>query len=134
MLIVNELSEIAQRAIVDKEYCQCEQGWDGDQCHLKSSSDLCNQTSCASHSHCMILNNENKQFKCICPSGKSSSQCQNNGMCLLLDQRNSDYVCICENDYHRRYCEVYSGFSTVSINIIDSTISLVIFVANQCQS
>ena len=35
----------------EKEYCWCDQGWFGENCHLKSSSNLCNQ-----HHVLLILN------------------------------------------------------------------------------
>jgi len=39
----------------DIEYCWCDQGWYGEKCHLKSSSNLCNETSCATYSQCVIF-------------------------------------------------------------------------------
>jgi hypothetical protein len=42
----------------DEEYCRCDQGWKGQFCHLISSTNLCNQTSCAPNSQCIILNEE----------------------------------------------------------------------------
>jgi len=129
----------------ETEYCWCNQGWFGEKCHQKSSSNLCNQTSCARNSQCVILNDEKNQFKCICPLGKSGNQCyikynycqkffcQNNGTCLPLDQRNSTgYTCICKNDYKGRHCEYLKQISNISIpaNISDlSSIPVIILIS-----
>ena len=45
------------------EYCWCHQGWYGEKCHLKSLYNLCNKTSCAPDSQCVILNDEKKTNK-----------------------------------------------------------------------
>ncbi|CAF1580370.1 unnamed protein product [Adineta ricciae] len=111
-----------------REYCWCQQGWFGDQCLLKSSFNLCNQTSCSPHSQCMILNDQRKQIKCICPLGKSGNQCyikhnpclnnlcQNNGTCLPLDQRSFSYKCICDDEHYGDYCQTYAPIWYISIS------------------
>jgi hypothetical protein len=127
----------------EKEYCWCDQGWFGDNCQLKSSSNLCNSTSCSPYSQCVILNEEKKQIQCLCPLGKYGDQCyithhgcfnnlcKNNGTCLTLDERNFGYSCICHDDYNGINCEKRKRWSYVSIddNITElSTIPAVISI------
>ena len=128
----------------DIEYCWCNQGWFGEKCHFKSSSNLCNETSCAPHSHCFILNDEKQQTKCICPLGKSGNQCyitynycenivcQNNGTCLPLNQQNLAYTCVCQDQYTGKHCEHLQQYWYISIpaNISDlSTVPVIIVMS-----
>ena len=132
------------------EYCWCEQGWSGDRCQVKSSSDLCNERSCAANAQCVILNEEKKQMKCICPLERSGDQCYikynfcdtvqcpKNGTCLPLDQRGFKYGCACEDDYSgcasRRTRQVYSISITsivTDLSIVPAIIVIFRFLADQ---
>jgi hypothetical protein len=117
----------------EKEYCWCNQGYFGENCQLKSSSNLCNLTSCSPHSQCVVLNEEKKQIKCLCALGKSGDQCyithnacysnpcENNRTCLPLNQRNLGYKCNCNDEYGGSYCGQRNTYSYISIddNITD---------------
>ena len=124
------------------EYCWCEQGWSGDRCQEKPSSDLCNERSCAAHAQCVILNEEKKQMKCICPLGRSgeqcyiqhnsceSSPCRDNRTCLSLDQRKFGYTCACEDGYGEGDCSSTPQYTFISIasNVTDLSIAPAIVV------
>jgi hypothetical protein len=113
----------------EQEYCWCDQGWFGENCQLKSSSNLCNSTSCSPHSKCFILNDEKKQMKCICPLGKSGNQCyitynscynkpcdRRNLTCLPLDLGKSGYSCICNDASNTIYCRPIREYTYISID------------------
>ncbi|CAF4029208.1 unnamed protein product, partial [Rotaria sordida] len=124
------------------EYCWCNQGWFGEMCQLKSSSNLCHSTSCAPHSQCIILDDEKKQIKCICPLGKSGDQCYithnacfniqcgNDQTCLPFDQRDLEYACICRNDSNKNACGTRENTWNVSIdtNLTDLSTIPAIFI------
>ena len=114
----------------EKEYCWCDQGWFGEHCQSRSSSDLCQSTSCSPHSYCIIINEEKKQTKCLCPLGKSGDQCyithdpcssnpcRGNGICLPLNERDLEYQCKCKGTAFGRLCSE----SPMQLNIyIEST-------------
>ena len=110
----------------EKQYCSCEQGWFGEKCQTKISSNSCNQTLCAPHARCLIVNNASQ---CICPLGKfgkqcyitynpcATIQCRNNGTCLAVRQENiHTFTCVCTTDYWGFFCESFKSRSNISIN------------------
>ena len=127
----------------EKEYCWCDQGWFGEHCQSRSSSNLCQSTSCSPHSYCIIINEEKKQTKCLCPLGKSGDQCYithdpcssnpclRGGICLPLDERNLEYKCKCKEGVSGRLClesSMHLNISIESTRIDFSFIPVMIFI------
>ena len=116
----------------EKEYCWCEQGWFGEYCQNKSLLNLCNQTSCAPYSQCIIINN---QSKCLCSLGRfgdqcyikhnscTNNQCPRNGTCLpmRLNKHSSENLCICQDNFDGANCDSERSPSRIYIdkNITD---------------
>ena len=119
------------------EYCWCGQGWSGDRCQIKSSSDLCTERSCAANAQCVTVNEEKKQMKCICPLGRSGEQCyikynpceniqcQNNGTCLPLGHRDFAFTCACADNSIGTYCEEIQRPSFISIGKSIADLSMI---------
>ncbi|CAF1285852.1 unnamed protein product, partial [Rotaria sordida] len=93
-------------------FCQCDEGYSGDQCNIKHNC------SCSSDSYCLASS------ICVCPMNKfgskcylkssicqtSNNPCQNNGLCIPVDDRMSlnKSTCLCtENFYETRSNRTY---------------------------
>lgn len=98
-------------------FCQCDVGWFGSRCTLRSE---CN---CSPDSLC--LGSVHNRSLCLCPLSKFSHRClltqsvcqidtcKNGGQCIPINAVN--FKCICQNGYHGSQCEKTSTHVTLFV-------------------
>ncbi|CAF1503122.1 unnamed protein product [Adineta ricciae] len=107
----------------EKIFCQCNQGWSGEYCHIQHNC------SCSSNSSCIGILSDNRSI-CVCEKNLfgprcylknrvcESFPCLNNGSCLP----NDDYMSFSEEKYS---CLRPKGFSGDRCEIDDNEVNFI---------
>ncbi|CAF1400674.1 unnamed protein product [Adineta ricciae] len=102
---------------IKETFCQCEQGWSGQYCHIPSHC-----TCSTSNSLCIGVSSHNRSI-CICRENYfghqcylrnpicDTSPCVNNGLCISYDDfmvssTEQKYFCACSKGFSGSRCEV----------------------------
>ena len=89
-------------------YCQCEEGYSGEQCQLKENCSCSLDSYCLTSSICICLLNKFEQ-RCYLKHStcEESSICLNNGTCISVDDRINlnEYRCLCQAGFYGKQCE-----------------------------
>ncbi|XP_065321637.1 protein crumbs-like isoform X2 [Gordionus sp. m RMFG-2023] len=100
-----------------KEYCLCNEGYQGERCELLTPTNPCNHSPCLNKGLC-LFNFSFGNFSCLCTKGYEGDNCEKNinecdlesclngGTCADMD---GSFKCTCPPPFTGSVCELYNN-------------------------